>query len=336
MVERGGGMLSSPQIHGRHVSDQQRQYRRSPPNTYHMHDVQQSAQPDYAPAQHMQHHLPPTSASEPLYASRAVYYHGMPAHHTGGETALSSPTSQSGPTRSRSMRSESDREEANRQKSKRHYDRKKVQRAALADLTAEYAQAIDRMRASDVPAARTQIFLDVVEALALRLSGTQDPASAAGALLDNQETVSGAQPINIVKRANERKRLNKLMQRQLEMQRIQQLSHVSRSLEAELRRRPQLSSLLVATEAGGTKDFSRVPEWSTDAELRAALHLLQPWLVFRSAWANLLLAEERLSLMAGRPLARMVTALRTVVNENRPSHHRQASGTSAGTDTSSL
>lgn len=107
-----------------------------------------------------------------------------------------------------------------------------------------------------------------------------------------------------VQRANERKRVNKLMQRHLEMQRIRQLSHAARALEFALRTTTisDVFHLPSATLAATGK-----PD---DVHFRAAFALLQPWLRSRDAWPHLALAEERLSIMAGRPFVRIISSLR--------------------------
>lgn len=305
-------------------------YRPPPPTTPYRHVSleQQQQQQQQQQHPHYQHYSP--------HYSHATFSHSRPPPRHSPPRAPASHESPPAPTRSRSLRSESDREEANRQKSKRHYDRKKVQRAALAELAAEYVQTVERLRTSDVTASRARAFHDVCEALALRLPNAYDDQQALASV--DATNASDVHALNTVKRANERKRLNKLMQRQLEMQRIQQMSHISRALEAELRRRPALSTLIAGTASGS--DHTRYHDWPVDADLRAAFYLLQPWLAFRSSWANLLLAEERLSLMTGRPIARIVTALRSLIGggvaEARPGHSRQMSGTSAGTDNSSI
>lgn len=175
--------------------------------------------------------------------------------------------------RSRSHRTELDREEANRQKSKRHYDRKKDQRAALANLTTQLVHVSERLKEIDPSASHSRVFQEIAQALGLRLPLPEGLS----------ESKAGKEEKGI-KRANERKRLNKLMQRHLEMQRMQQLSNVARII---------------------MKDR----ESEDEQEKRAVEAIIGAWQMCRSDWNHLVLAEERLSIEVGRWVGRVVRAL---------------------------
>lgn len=176
-------------------------------------------------------------------------------------------------TRSRSHRTESDREEANRQKSKRHYDRKKDQRAALANLTTQLVHVSERLKEIDPAASHSRAFQEISQSLGLRLPL---PEGLSESKIGGEEKGP--------KRANERKRLNKLMQRHLEMQRMQQLSNVARVIMKE-------------RESGD------------EIEKRAIEAIIGAWQMCRSDWNHLILAEERLSVEVGRWVGRVVRAL---------------------------
>lgn len=175
-------------------------------------------------------------------------------------------------TRSRSHRNEVDREEANRQKSKRHYDRKKDQRAALANLSTQLVHVSERLKEIDPAASHSRVFQEISQALGLRL------ALPEGLSESSKSEEKGT------KRANERKRLNKLMQRHLEMQRMQQLSNVARVIMKD-------------RESGD------------EADKRAVEAVIGAWQMCRSDWSHLVLAEERLSVEVGRWVGRVVRAL---------------------------
>ncbi|PWN34630.1 uncharacterized protein FA14DRAFT_160152 [Meira miltonrushii] len=180
-------------------------------------------------------------------------------------------------TRSRSHRSELDREEANRQKSKRHYDRKKDQRSALANLSTQLVHVSERMKEIDPSASQSRVFQEILQALGLRLPLPEG-------LSENKSGGGGGKEEKGIKRANERKRLNKLMQRHLEMQRMQQLSNVARVIMKD-------------RESGDEPDK------------RAIEAIIGAWQMCRSDWSHLVLAEERLSIEVGRWVGRVVRAL---------------------------
>lgn len=190
------------------------------------------------------------------------------------------------------------RAEQNRRKSKRYYGRRKYQRHALRDIMLSFEATTGSKMDSDVatssrfcPPPLSFYAMETVQG-----SVISDQSSTDSSLSDQNL------PFKVARTANERKKVNKSMQKEMEATLMEGLSRIAERLLPLSNSQPLLRQRRQALGLDGCSQLA----------------LLQIWVRHRHQWLALIDAEARLSVSKGRPVARLIGSFdsrpRTLLN----------------------
>lgn len=198
------------------------------------------------------------------------------------------------------------RAEQNRRKSKKHYERKKLQRNLLGDLVSGMEKSLEFL------AEQNRHYGPLIQAIRLAVTSPVHVKSSFSSTNYNKNINSGSSSssrltLSVNLTPNEKKKLNKVLQNDLEMERITRISRIAEAFLQNLDMNLSSTRTLLCLQFQKAKMVHR-----TMISEPQDVFLL-PWVHCKPSWDDLISAEHRISKEdEAKPIAKLIKILQNV------------------------